>query len=79
MKLCFPQLKRTSYGKQVMAIEKLLYGISGPESAVSSTSQGEAMMTGSRGGGGPDEHSLLGVQSTRQGQMQAALPMNGLY
>ncbi|RMZ78566.1 hypothetical protein DV738_g3815, partial [Chaetothyriales sp. CBS 135597] len=27
MKLCLPQLKRTSYGKQVMAIEKLLYGM----------------------------------------------------
>lgn len=26
MRACFMQLKRTSYGKQVTAIEKLLYG-----------------------------------------------------
>lgn len=26
MRACFLQLKRTSYGKQVTAIEKLLYG-----------------------------------------------------
>ncbi|RMZ78968.1 hypothetical protein DV737_g3658, partial [Chaetothyriales sp. CBS 132003] len=32
MKLCLPQLKRTSYGKQVMAIEKLLYGVHGTSS-----------------------------------------------
>ncbi|RMZ88638.1 hypothetical protein DV736_g4136, partial [Chaetothyriales sp. CBS 134916] len=33
MKLCLPQLKRTSYGKQVMAIEKLLYGMPGTPSS----------------------------------------------
>ena len=33
MKLCLPQLKRTSYGKQVMAIEKLLFGVNNSVSA----------------------------------------------
>ena len=32
MKLALPHLKRMSYGKQVMAIEKLLYGTSNPTS-----------------------------------------------
>ena len=43
MKHCFPQLKRTSYGKQVMAIEKLLYGGNPAPSAVSTSSHGSSL------------------------------------
>lgn len=37
MKHSYPYLKRTSYGKQVIAIEKLLFGANGPPTATSSS------------------------------------------
>lgn len=40
MRACFLQLKRTSYGKQVTAIEKLLYGNGHPMPASSMAPNG---------------------------------------
>lgn len=37
MKQNYPVLRRTSYGKQVIAIEKLLFGIDGPSSVTTSS------------------------------------------
>lgn len=39
MRACFLQLKRTSYGKQITAIEKLLYGPQMPGRSISPNGQ----------------------------------------
>ena len=75
MKLCFPHLKRTSYGKQVMAIEKLLYGMSGPPGAISNNSHNSSM-SGPSVNSSTDEHPSTGARATSQALLQNDVPMN---
>ena len=78
MKLCYPQLKRTSYGKQVMAIEKLLYGMSVPPSATSNSSHNSSI-SGPSMNDSFDEHAAIGPQMMGQASAPTALPLNFQY
>ena len=76
MKYCFPQLKRTSYGKQVLAIEKLLYGGSAPQSAFSGSSR-ESSFSNSHGHGGSGDFAG-GSQMMPMDQIQPTGPRAGM-